>query len=314
MTNKDIYIKICGESSQVPLFEKPWWLDIVCGNWDVAIAKKGEHVTGAWPYPLEKKLGVGMIRTPMLTPYMGPLVFFPKDLKESNADGFEHETVAELMKQIPDAKVWNLSLQPGMKQAGLFKKHKLEPKVQQTFLLELNEDEETLLQNMKDATRRNIRIAEGEVTVSNSPANLKDLYNFQKNTLEKKGGKVSFSYNYMERIMEACVANDATALWTAKDAKGEIQAIVWQVWDEERSYYFMGGQNPNTNSYRAMSLLLWHTIKEAKARGNKIFDLEGSMDEGVERFFRNFGGDRALYMILMKNTSLRWKLKQAIRK
>jgi len=93
-----------------------------------------------------------------------------------------------------------------------------------------------------------------------------------------------------------------------------VQAIVWQVWDEQCSYYFMGGQNPDTNSYRAMSLLLWHTMKEAKARGCAVFDLEGSMDEGVERFFRNFGGERALYIILTKNKSIRWQLKQAILK
>jgi len=312
--NKDIYNKLCSQNKSVPLFEKPWWLDLVCEKWDVAIAKKGDQVTGAWPYPIEKKLGVNLLRTPVLTPYMGPLVLFPADLKESNLDSFEHETVAELMKQMPAAKVWNLALQPGMKQAGLFKKHSLETKVQQTFLLELTEDEQTLFLNMKDATRRNIRTAEKEVTVINSPLHLKQLYEFQKNTLAKKGKSLNCSFEYMQKIMDACITHDAAALWTAIDNSGKIHAIVWQVWDEERSYYFMGGQNPDANSYRAMSLLLWHTIKEAKARGNSIFDLEGSMDEGVERFFRNFGGDRALYMILMKNTSFRWKLKQAILK
>jgi len=308
MSNKDIYKKLCAQNKSVPLFEKPWWLDLVCDKWDVAIAKKGDQVTGAWPYPIEKKLGVSLLRTPVLTPYMGPLVIFPGDLKESNIDGFEHETVAELMKQIPETKVWNLALQPGMKQAGLFKKYNLEAKVQQTFLLELDEDEQTLFLNMKDATRRNIRAAENAVTVTNSPKHLNDLYDFQKSTLVKKGKALNYSFAFMQKIMDACIANDATALWTATDSDGKIQAIVWQVWDEERSYYFMGGQNPDTNSYKAMSLLLWHTIKEAKARGNSVFDLEGSMDEGVERFFRNFGGDRALYMILIKNTSLRLNL------
>ena len=112
--------------------------------------------------------------------------------------------------------------------------------------------------------------------------------------------------------MDACVANDCCALWVAKDNKGKTQAIAWQVWDDTCSYYFMGGQNPDTNSYRAMSLLLWQMIREAKRRGSTTFDLEGSMDEGVEKFFRNFGGDRALYIVLMKNKSLIWKLKQAI--
>jgi lipid II:glycine glycyltransferase (peptidoglycan interpeptide bridge formation enzyme) len=113
--------------------------------------------------------------------------------------------------------------------------------------------------------------------------------------------------------MAACEANDAATLWVAKSAD-KIQAIVWQVWDNRCSYYFMGGQNHEGNSYKAMSLLLWQAIKEAKRRGHSTFDLEGSMDEGVERFFRNFGGNRSLYVVLQKNDSLLWKMKQMVRK
>lgn len=311
-SNKELYRKICSTNKEVCLYARPWWMDAVCAQWDVAIARKGGHISGTWAYPIEKKLGVTLLRTPMMTPYMSPQVFPPHDMKESNIDSFEYDTIASLIEQLPPAKVWHVSMQPGIKQAGLFKKHKLTSQVQQTFLLELNEDEETLLTNMKDAVRRNIRIAESEVTVTNDPGCLEELYRFQKATLSKKGKSFRFSYKQLQQIMDACLAHNAGALWVAKSADKTIQAIVWNVWDDNCSYYFMGGQNPDTNSYRAMSLLLWQTMKDAKARGNKIYDLEGSMDEGVERFFRNFGGDREIYMVLMKNRSLIWKLKQAI--
>lgn len=290
---------------------QPWWLDTVCKNWEVAVTKKGDMLTGIWAYPVEKKLGVAMLRTPMLTPYLGPKVFYPKDLKESNIDGFEHETVSELIKQLPNTKVWHLALQPGMKQVGIFKNNKLYPQVQQTFLLELKEDEETLFANMKETIRRNVRIAEAELTVTDSPQHLKDLYKFHKATLAKKGKTVPYSFKVIQKLMDACVANKSAALWVAKRGN-VIQSIVWQVWDNECSYYFMGAQNMETNSHNAMSLCLWHTIKEAKKRGHTTFDLQGSMDEGVERFFRNFGGDRALYVVLQKNKSLIWNLKKAV--
>lgn len=312
MNNKELYKKICENNRNIPVFSQPWWLDVVCPNWEVAISKKGDYIAGAWPYPVEKKIGVTLLRTPMLTPYMGPLVFYPSDLKESNTDSFEHETVTDLIKQLPKAPVWHLAMQPGLKQAGIFRQNKLESKVQQTFLLELKEDEKTLLDNMKDAVRRNIRIAESEVTVTNSPEHLKDLYKFQKNTLSKKGKSFKYSLKDLQKIMDAALANNATALWVAKTKEKRILAIVWQMWDANSSYYFMGGQNPEANSYRAMTLLLWHSMKLAKNQGNKVFDLEGSMDEGVERFFRNFGGDREIYIILMKNKSFVWKLKQLI--
>jgi lipid II:glycine glycyltransferase (peptidoglycan interpeptide bridge formation enzyme) len=311
MTNKEQYIQLC-ERRPVQLFAQPWWLDAVCDSWDVALVKKGDNIIGAWPYPIEKKLGVLLLRTPLLTPYLGPQVFPPHDLKESNADSFEHETVAALMAQLPQAGFWHLSLQPGMKQAGIFKKYGLHSLVQQTFLIDLATDEATIFANMKDTMRRNIRAAEGEITIESDPKLLTELYAFQKHTLGKKGSALPYNVAYLQRIMDTCLAHNAGTIWVARDKAGTIQAMVWQVWDARCSYYFMGGQNPDGNSYKAMSLLLWHTIREAKKKGNTTFDLEGSMDEGVERFFRNFGGTRALYIILNKNTSPIWKLKQAV--
>ncbi len=55
MSNKDIYKQLCETSTEIPLFEQPWWLDVVCKQWDVAIARKGDRITGTWPYPIEKK-------------------------------------------------------------------------------------------------------------------------------------------------------------------------------------------------------------------------------------------------------------------
>jgi len=312
MGNKDIYIKLCkGKKLSVPIFMQPWWLDAVCRNWDVAIAMKGEHITGAWAYPVERKLNVTLLRNPVMTPYLGPHVFYPADIKESNVDSFEHETVSELVKQLPDAKVWHLALAPGMKQAGIFKSLKLRPQVQQTFLLELDQEEAALLANMKESIRRNIRSAEKELTVTNSINDLGSLYKFQKATLAGKEKSVPYSLKDLQKIMDACVANNATNLWVAKK-EDKILAIVWQVWDDNCSYYLVGGQNPEINSNNAMSLLLWHTIKDAKKQGHNTFDLEGSMDQGVERFFRSFGGERALYMVLHKNDSLLWKMKQMV--
>ena len=312
MSNKGAYKIIC-EQEDVPLFLQPWWLDAVCTEWDVAIAKKGEKVAGVWPYVIDKKIGVSILRNPRLTPYLGPAVFFPGDIKESKADSFEHEIISELIRQLPDAKVWHLAIQPGIKQAGIFKNNQLQATVQQTFLLDLGETEEVLLSNIKDTARRNIRQAEKEIVITNDPAHLKDLYNFQKNTLANKGTFFAYSLADMQQLMDACLVNKSAALWVAK-AGDVIQAIVWQVWDKNCSYYLMGGQNHEANSYKAMTALLWHMIKDAKQRGHTTFDFEGSMDEGVERFFRNFGGERALYLVLQRNDSVLWKLKKLVRK
>jgi Acetyltransferase (GNAT) domain len=294
------------------VFAQAWWLDAVSPGWSAAIARKGDSVTGIWPYGIQQRAGVRLMRNARLTPYMGPVVFYPADMKDSNRDSHEHDTIAALAGQLPHAPVWHLSLYPGNKQAGLYRSKGLACEVQQTFLIDLSPDESAILGNMKESLRRNIRSAEKEFTISDAPASLDALYAFQKQTLAAKGVGQYYTLVEMQHLMDACRENGSAALWVAR--KGEdIAALVWNVWDAERSYYYMGAQKPDADSYRAMSALLWHAIKQAKARGNKYFDLEGSMDPGVERFFRGFGGRRELYMVLKKADSLLWKLIQAVR-
>jgi len=310
LSNKEQYRIICSKQGDIPIFLQDWWMDAVSESWDVAIAKNGDNLAGVWPYNLEQKIGVSLLRTPKLTPYQGPYVCYPKDLKASNRDGYENETIADLLKQLPDAKVWNIATLPGIKQAGLFKQAGLHISTRQTFLINLKQEEDVLLSNMKESLRRNIKAA--DYTIINDTSLLPMLYEYQKHTLGKKDVPHTHTLNDMQRLMDAGLQHNCNALLALKEGN-EVTALIWNVWDAERSYYFMGAQKPGNDNYKAMPALLWHCIKEAKMRGNSIFDLEGSMDPGVEKFFRSFGANRELYLELKKNDSLLWKLKEMIR-
>lgn len=312
MSNKEKYKSICEANPQIPVFLQYWWMDAVCDNWDVAITMNGDKVAGIWPYNKEQKMGVSIIRTPKLTPYQGPFVLYPQDLKAANKDGFEHETIATLIKQLPDAKVWDVSILPGLKQAGLLKANGFAISTRQTFLIDILQDEQALLSNMKESLRRNVKAGSAELIIQPDNDALAMLFEYQKNTLGKKDVMQAHSLTDMQQLLQACMANNNGVIYTAKQGS-DIVAIVWNVWDANCSYYFIGAQKPGNDNYKAMPALLWHCIKEAKERGNACFDLEGSMDEGVERFFRGFGGQRELYLTLQKNDSLIWKLKSLIR-
>lgn len=311
MSNKQLYRDICEKQTGMPVFAQPWWLDIVCGDWDVAIAMKGDAVKGVWPYPVEQKMGVSLIRNPKLTPYLGPTVFYPADLKESKRDGYEHETVSALLKQMPQVDVWSMAMEPGMKQAGLFKKYGMSLSVQQTFLIDLNQDAAALLTNMQETLRRNIKLAEKECEIVAAPEMAATLFDFHRQTLGRKDKEIAHSQTLLASLIEASVKHNAGTIMTARSA-GQVEGLAWYVWDTDCCYYTMGAMRPGAENYKAMSLLHWQAMNAAKVRGQKTFDLEGSMDEGVERFFRNFGGKRELYMILQKNKSLPWKLKEIV--
>lgn len=312
MNNKEQYRQFCAAEPTVPLFLKDWWLDAVCKDWDAAIVKNGDKVSGIWPYRIEHKIKVSIIRDQVLTPYMGPFVFYPKDLKHSKRDNFQHETIAALLEALPEAKVWHLSTFPGLKQVGLFSANDFDVQLRQTFIMPLDGTEEEIFNRLHEDYRRNIRKADKEITITNEPEMLQQLWGYQKATLDKKDVRMHFTQQQLQAVFDACLHWHCTALWVARK-QGEVVAILWQVWDEEKAYYLVGSKNPTSNDNRAMTALIWHAIAHAKSLGKTGFDFEGSMDQGVEKFFRNFGGKRQLYLVLRKNDSMLWKLKERLR-
>lgn len=312
MNNKEKYIAICDSNPSIPVFAQYWWLNVVCPGWDVAIVYKGDRLAGTWAYPVEQKAGVTLIRTPFFTPYLGPFVFFPADIKDSNRDGYEYETIQELLKQIKKADVWSLAMPPGLQQAGLFRQNGMQQSVQQTFIFDLLNDEPALLANMKESLRKNIRQAEKDITITNEPGKTALLCEFYTQLLQRKGKQAYTPAHMLTTLVNESVAHSAGALWVASTGD-VVHGVLWHVWDGRCGYNLCLAQNPASDNYKAMSLLIWHAIKASKTMGHISFDLEGSMDEGVERFYRTFGGIRTLYMILNKNESLLWRLKQLLR-
>ncbi len=296
----------------LPLFHQPWWLDATGLPWAVATAQNGDAISGIWPFFLEKKYGISLLRNPPLCPYLGPWVAFPADLKESRKESFEHQTVASLLKQLPPAQVVSTALLPGLKQLDAFAEQGFKATVRQTFLLSLEGLSETeLLQCLSPDYRRNVRKAAGELQITDSPEALADLYRFSAATLARKGLKPHFSFAYLQGLFNAAHARGQAALWTAR--KGDaIQAVVWHVWDAERSYYLMGAKNPAVQDARALTALLFHAMNHSRIGGKKNFDFEGSMDPGVAHFFRHFGGQKELYLILEKADSLLWRIKNRL--
>ncbi len=312
MSNKELYRQFCAVETTVPLFLRDWWLDAVCKDWDAVIVKNGDKVSGVWPYCMENKINVSIIRDQVLTPYMGPFVFYPNDLKHSKRDNFQHETIAALLEEMPEAKVWHLSAFPGLKQVGLFTAQKFDVQVRQTFIMPLNDNVEDIFNRLHEDYRRNVRKAEKEISIADEPEMLQQLWGYQKATLDKKDVRMHFTQPQLQAVFDACKQRDCTALWVARK-QGEVEAILWQVWDDVQAYYLVGSKNPLSNDNRAMTALIWHAIAHAASLGKTGFDFEGSMDQGVEKFFRNFGGKRQLYLVLRKNDSMLWKLKERLR-
>ena len=105
----------------------------------------------------------------------------------------------------------------------------------------------------------------------------------------------------MDRLLNTEALRDNRAFYLCS-LKGEALAASLVVWDNQRTYYLIGGYDAENAHQGAGTLNLWHAIKDAKARGNRLFDFEGSMIPEVERYFRGFGGElKTFFSVEKKN-------------
>ncbi len=75
---------------------------------------------------------------------------------------------------------------------------------------------------------------------------------------------------------------------------------VFCAYDSKTCYYLFGGTNKNSEIQGINNLLILKAIENAKHLGCSVFDFEGSMLVGVEKFFRGFGGKLIPYYTVNK--------------
>jgi hypothetical protein len=118
-------------------------------------------------------------------------------------------------------------------------------------------------------------------------------------TFSIQNRKNPFSKDLIRKIYGACKDHNAGKLLYAIDRDGNAHAGTFFVYDKNVCYTLFGGTDPKLRSSGARSLLMWEEIKFASTV-SKYFDFEGSMIEGIEDFFRQFGGAPIVYYQIRK--------------
>lgn len=76
--------------------------------------------------------------------------------------------------------------------------------------------------------------------------------------------------------------------------------VSYCVIQNDRAIYLFGGFSSENKHHGAGVSCMWQSILKAKELKLKYFDLEGSMNVAIERYFREFGGELKPYFCLEK--------------
>lgn len=280
------------------LFQAPWWLDAVApGQWGEATITRDRQTVARLPYVERRRYGLAVLSMPPLTQTLGPwLRTSTAKLAKQLAE--QKDLMEGLIAQLPAFDVFRACFSPTLTNGLPFYWAGFDARPMYTYRLEQLTDHERLWAGFMDNVRTDVRKAEKKVEVR-TDLGLTKFLEVNALTFRRQGLPAPYPASLVERVDAACEQHAARRTYFAVDAEDRCHAAIYVVWDERVAYYLMGGADPELRGSGAMSLLLWHAIRDL-ADQTAVFDFEGSMIEPVERFVRGFGANQTPYFVVSK--------------
>ncbi|RHJ84390.1 GNAT family N-acetyltransferase [Parabacteroides sp. AM08-6] len=300
MTSKDKYHQLCSYEPTIPIFSRDWWLDIVCGkeNWDVLSVEEKGRILATMPFYTPKH---DIILMPFFTQTMGPW-FAPEasDIKYTTTLGRRQEFCKQFIEQLHSYSFFLQNFHYSITDWLPFYWEGYKQTTRYTYLLKEIKNRDIIWANMSANIRRNIIKAQEKyhITVKKGIA-VEEFLQIQAQTFERQQIRMKEDSETLRKLIDACRKRNQGDLWGGYDEKGQLHAAVFIVWQDNSAWYLAGGGNPELRKSGAHSLVLWECIHYV-SQFTDIFDFEGSMIPGVERFFREFSAIQTPFFTITK--------------
>jgi len=296
--SKEKYHNLCLTEENIPIFSRDWWLDTVCGKngWDVLLSEN-HGLKSAMPLYIPKK---GVISMPDFTQTMG--IWFGKesaDMKSVTCLERRQAICRDFIKQISDYKVYMQNFDTAFTDWLPFYWADYSQTTRYTYRLLNIADSEMLFRNMSIQTRRNLRHANNYPVIVKQHIDIEDFIDIIKLTYKQKKVQCIPCYDTLRNLIRVSREHLQGDIFGGYDLDGNLHAVAFVVWQPSSAYYIAGGGDPAFRHSCAHSLVMLEAIKYTSQYTN-VFDFEGSMIQGVERFFREFGAVQTPYFRISK--------------
>ncbi|MFA6807393.1 MAG: peptidoglycan bridge formation glycyltransferase FemA/FemB family protein [Eubacteriales bacterium] len=167
------------------------------------------------------------------------------------------------------------------------------------FRLDIAPDEETLLANMNQKTRYNIRLAtkKGVTVRKGNKEDLQAFYEVLRETTERDNFLVR-SYSYFEDLYDTLVQAGFAELFVA-EYNGQIVSGTLAFITGKKAWYIYGASSNSHRKVMPNYLIQWEMIRWAKANDCTLYDFRGVSGDisednplyGLYRFKKGFNGE-----------------------
>lgn len=284
----------------IGVFGSKKWLAVYGSSLSLVGIYKDEHqLIGGFYFLKTKKYGLTFIKLPPYTPHCG-LFYVSEGKNKSSLNNFQKEVMSEVCAYISEQKsALTVLAFPSLVidlQPFIWAKYKVVPNY--TYRIDLHQSLETIKSNFDSKNRNAINktIKEG-LSVELNTLDKKTLFNFFNTSLAGTGANI-YQKELQAVFSEFAEVSNSFSLEAKKD--GKLVGAVFCVYDKTTCYYLLGGVNKGEGLHGTNNLLVLKSIEKAMDLGCSVFDFEGSMLKGVERFFRSFGPELIPYYTVNK--------------
>ena len=261
------------------IYGMSWYLDIVCENWDALVSDDYEAVM---PLPWKSKLGIKYIYHPFFAQQLG--LFY-----QNHAD----DQIYEFLQHIP-AKFIKYETSVNF----LNSVKKLSLNVRTNYVLSLKSSYPELQNRFSENTKRNIKKAGKTINNINDNISIGDFLDLKKenniNNLQ------NHHFEKLEILFSLLIKNNYGKILGVKNSENKLIGAALFVTFKKRIIYLFSASSVEGKNQRVMFAIVNKILKESAGK-NIILDFEGSMIEGVARFFKGFGAKPETYYRIKKS-------------
>lgn len=306
MTNKERYQLFVEKEKNIPIFSKPWWMDVVCGaeNWDVYLVGNGNDIRAAFIYYINENNYGKSISRPILTQNNGIYIKYPENQKMVAKFSYEEKIINEVCEYIESLGLVSYEQQYHYSFSywlPFFWRYYKET-TRYTFVVDTDRSYEEIRNNYSAKIRNELKKGEKHLKVE-STEDIELFYRINKMSFDRQGVMIPYSYELFKNLYLSCKENKSGVLLCVRDENKRIHSVAMLVWDEHSVYYLLNGTDPDLKMFQGNLVLIDYGIKFAKEM-NKKFDFEGSVIKNVNHVFREFGGQPMPYFRIEKRFNL----------
>jgi len=302
MTNKQRYKILCDKEKTIPLFSQYWWMNTVCSEneWDVYLIGEGNDIIASMPYYIKNQGEQKIITKAILTQNNGIWIKYPLSQKLSSRLNYEEKIINQIcdhLESLPIAK-YEQQYHYSFKNWLPFYWRQYNAITRYTYVIDNTSDMELVRENYSSKIRNEINNARKKLKIYESN-DLKAFFGINTLSFSRQNMKIPYTFELFTNLYKECSERNCCKLLFAGDNRNNMQSVAMIVWDQDSVYYLLNGTDPDFKHLQGNALLIDKSIEIAHDLGKK-FDFEGSVIKGIEKSFRQYGGEPKPYFRIFK--------------